>query len=235
MTAHIEAKKEEIAKVVLMPGDPKRAKFIAENYLMDAKLVNQVRGMYAYTGLYKGKMVTVMASGMGSASIGIYAYELFKFYDVDSIIRIGTCGSYVPELDVYDLVLATSSYSDSSFAYVTSGFTGDVIEADKSLCDAISLTASNKNVKLKTAKVYSSDVFYKVNDDYETLVSSKNVLACEMESFALFHLAKILNKKASCILTVSNSFITGVETTSEEREKSLKAMIELALDSTLNL
>lgn len=235
MTAHIEANKEDISKVVLMPGDPKRAKFIAENYLKDAKLVNQVRGMFAYTGLYKGKKITVMASGMGSASIGIYAYELFKFYDVDSIIRIGTCGSYVKELDLYDLVLAKSSYSDSSFAYVTSGYTSNIIDADQSLVDIIHKTALEKGVLVKDAKVYSSDVFYKEYDNYLELVSNENVLACEMESFALFHLAKLLNKKAACILTVSNSFVTGMETSSEEREKSLKGMIELALDSALNI
>lgn len=235
MTAHIEAKYEDISKIVLMPGDPKRAEFIALNYLKDARLVNQVRGMYAYTGLYKGKKVTVMASGMGSASIGIYAYELYKFYDVSSIIRIGTCGSYVENLNIYDLALVTSSYSDSSFAYVTSGYKGNTIEADSSLNEAILNTANSKNVNISNIKVYSSDVFYKINDNYLDIVKSENVSACEMESFALFHLAKILNKKASAILTVSNSFVTGEETTSEEREKSLKDMIELALDSTLNI
>ena len=234
MTAHIEAQKEDISKIVLMPGDPKRAEFIALNYLKDAKLVNRVRGMYAYTGLYKGKRVTVMASGMGSASIGIYAYELYKFYDVESIIRIGTAGSYVSELDIYDLALVCESYSDSSFAYVTSGCTDDIISSSSSLNECILSTANKNNVPIKKIRVYSSDVFYKINDNYKELVKDKNVSACEMESFALFHLANILNKKATCILTISNSFVTGAETTSLEREKSLKAMIELALDSALN-
>ena len=122
MIAHIEAKKEEIAKTVIMPGDPLRAKFIAETYLEDYKLVNQVRGMYAYTGTYKGKEVTVMASGMGMPSMGIYSYELFKFYDVDNIIRVGSAGAYTDKLNLYDLVLVDACYSESTYAKTQNGY-----------------------------------------------------------------------------------------------------------------
>ena len=133
MTPHINAKKEEIAKVVIMPGDPMRAKFIADTYLEDSKLVNNVRGMYAYTGLFHGKKITVMASGMGMPSIGIYSYELFHFYDVDYIIRIGTAGSYQTDLNVYDVLLVEESYSDSSYAQVQNGSTQDIIRASQML------------------------------------------------------------------------------------------------------
>ena len=133
MTPHIEAKKEEIAKTVIMPGDPLRAKFIAETYLEEYRLVNQVRGMYAYTGKYKGKEVTVMASGMGMPSIGIYSYELFKFYDVDNIIRIGTCGAYTDKIKLYDVILAKEVYTDSSFAKVQNGSTYNTLTSNEEL------------------------------------------------------------------------------------------------------
>lgn len=230
MTPHINAKKEEIAKVVIMPGDPMRAKFIADTYLENAKLVNNVRGMYAYTGLFQGKKITVMASGMGMPSIGIYSYELFHFYDVDYIIRIGTAGSYQTDLNVYDVLLVEESYSDSSYAQVQNGSTQDIIRASQMLNQKMIEVAKQMNQPLVTGRVYSTDVFYKNQNDRFQIAEKHQCLACEMESFALFHNANITNKQAACLLTISNHFITGEETTPQEREKNLTKMIELALE-----
>ncbi len=233
MTAHNEAKIDEIAKTVLMPGDPLRAKYIAETYLKNIKLVNQVRGMLAYTGTYKGKTLTIMASGMGMPSIGIYSYELFKFYNVDNIIRIGSAGSYVKELNVKDLVMVDNAYSDSSFAYVQNGFLLNHIESDKSIDEVIKNTANEHNINIKLENIYSSDVFY--HDKEIDFVKKYNLKAVEMESFALFHNAKALNKKAACLLTISDSFVTKEEMTSEERQNSLNDMITLALETAIKL
>ena len=230
MTPHINAKKEEIAKVVIMPGDPMRAKFIADAYLENAKLVNNVRGMYAYTGLFHGKKITVMASGMGMPSIGIYSYELFHFYDIDYIIRIGTAGSYQTDLNVYDVLLVEESYSDSSYAQVQNGSTQDIIRASQMLNQKMIEVAKQMNQPLVTGRVYSTDVFYKNQNDRFQIAEKHQCLACEMESFALFHNANITNKQAACLLTISNHFITGEETTPQEREKNLTKMIELALE-----
>ena len=210
MTPHNGAQKGEIAKTVLMPGDPMRAKFIAETYLQDAKLVNQVRGMYAYTGTYKGKEMTVMASGMGMPSIGIYSYELYKFYDVEN------------------------SYSDSSFARVQNNSTYDVVPSSEYLNQMIVETAQEKNQKITVGTTYSTDVFYRQEQSNDK-IREHHCLACEMETFALFHTAKMLNKQATCILTISDHFVTGEETTAQERETGFKKMIELALDTTLKL
>lgn len=233
MTAHIEANIEDIAEIVIMPGDPLRAKFIAETYLKDIKLVNQVRGIYAYTGLYNNKKITVMASGMGMPSIGIYSYELFKFYNVNTIIRIGTAGSYDKDLNVKDLLLVDTSYSDSSFAYVQNGYLLDHISANKNINEKIEETAYKLNIPLKKGNIYSSDVFY--NDKESNIVKKYELKATEMESYALFHNAKILNKKAACILTISNSFITNEEMTPLERQTSLDKMFTLALNTASNL
>lgn len=233
MTAHNEAKINEIAKTILMPGDPLRAKYIAETYLKDIKLVNQVRGMLAYTGTYKGKLLTIMASGMGMPSIGIYSYELFKFYNVDNIIRIGSAGSYVKELNVKDLVIVDNAYSDSSFAYVQNGFLLNHIESDRSIDEVIKKTANEHNINIKMENIYSSDVFY--HDKDVEFAKKYDLKAVEMESFALFHNAKILNKKAACLLTISDSFVTKEEMTSEERQNSLNDMIILALESAIKL
>lgn len=235
MTAHIEAKKEEIAKTVIMPGDPLRAKFIAETYLDNYKLVNQVRNMYAYTGYYKDKRITVMASGMGIPSIGIYSYELYQFYDVDNIIRVGTAGSYSKDLNLYDIVLVSASYSDSSYAKVQDNTDDTLIEASFATNLYISQAAEDRNIHISIGNVYSSDVFYKEKDNFKDIFQNQGCIACEMESFALFHNAKILNKRASCLLTISNSFITNEETTSEERQTAFTKMIELALEASLKM
>ena len=234
MTPHNEARKEEIAKTVIMPGDPLRAKKVAETYLKDCKLVSKVRNIYAYTGTYKGKEVTIMASGMGMPSMGIYSYELYKFYDVENIIRVGTAGSYVKELNVYDVLLVEESYSDSSFAKIQNHNLEDTISSSTELNDCILETAKSLNMPLSVGKVYSTDVFYKEDSNYQTWVN-KGCMACEMESFALFHNAKVLNKRATCLLTISDHFITGEETTSEERETKFMAMMELALETSLKL
>ena len=233
MTPHIEAKKGEIAKTVLMPGDPLRAKFIADNFLKDIKLVNKVRNIFAYTGKYNGKEVTVMASGMGMPSIGIYSHELYEFYDVENIIRIGSAGAYTDKLNLYDIVLATDVYSLSSFAKVQ-GYESDVIDADKTLNEKIRSTSVRLNKKIVEGRVYSSDVFYG-NADINYLYNEKKCLCVEMESFALFYNAKKLNKKAACILTISDNLITKEETTSEERQNAFKDMMELALETAINL
>lgn len=231
MTPHINAKEGSIAKTVIMPGDPMRAKFIAENYLPDYEIVSNVRGIVAYTGKYKNKQVTIMASGMGMPSIGIYSYELFKFYDVDNIIRVGSCGAYTENLNIYDVILVDESYSTSSFAKVQNGCLDDVIKSDANLNNKIKNAALKLNINLNTGRIYSSDVFYTEDSVYEIMRDKYNCLGVEMESFALFHNAKVLNKHAACILTVSDSFVKDDITSSEEREKSFTTMIELALES----
>ena len=233
MTPHIEAKKEDIAKTVLMPGDPLRAKYVAENFLDNYRLVNQVRGIFAYTGTYKGKEVTVMASGMGMPSIGIYSYELYKFYDVENIIRIGTAGAYSGDINLFDIVISTESYSESSFAKVQ-GYDSDVMLATKSLNDKIVETANRLNSKYILGRIHSTDVFYG-NADINDLYNNKKCVCVEMESFALFCNALKLNKNAACILTISDNLITKAETTPLERQTALNDMITLALESTLNI
>lgn len=229
MTPHIEAPLGSIAKTVLMPGDPLRAKYIAENYLSDYKLVNSVRNIYAYTGTYNGKEVTIMASGMGMPSIGIYSYELYKFYDVDNIIRIGSAGAYSEELKLYDVMLALDAYSESSFAKVQSGEEANILSSSSRLNEMIKAVATELDQKILAGRLHSSDVFYKTNDNFQELYDRYGCLACEMESFALFNTAKILNKEAACLVTISDHFITGEQATSEERETSFDAMIKLAL------
>ncbi len=235
MTPHIEAKKEEIAKIVLMPGDPMRAKFIAETYLQDRQLVNRVRGALAYTGFYKNKKVTIMASGMGMPSMGIYSYELYKFYEVDTIIRIGSAGSYTKELNLFDVLLVENAYSESNYAKVQNGCMATVLSSTKEVNEVIESTAKELGKKITMGTVHSSDVFYKEKNEYEILYRNHGCMAVEMESFALFHNAKILGKKAACLLTISDSFITKEETTSIEREKAFTDMVELAFIASLKL
>lgn len=233
MTPHIESRKEDIAKIVIMPGDPLRAKMIADTYLENVKLVNKVRNVLGYTGTYKGKEVTIMASGMGMPSIGIYSYELFKFYDVDSIIRVGSCGAYTKDLNLYDVILVNEAYSDSSYAKVQNGYEENHIGSSPSLNFYLREAAENLGKSITIANIYSSDVFYKENDNYKELYNKYGCLGVEMESFALFHNAKVLNKKAACILTVSDNLETKEETTAEERQNAFKDMIEITLESIL--
>ena len=235
MTPHIEAKKEEIAKTVIMPGDPLRAKYIAENYLENYKLVSKVRNIYAYTGYYKGVRITVMASGMGMPSIGIYSYELYKFYDVENIIRVGSAGAYTDSLKLYDIVLATSSYSESSFALTQNNCTKKILYSSNFLNEKIKEASEKLQIKVNPCVIHSSDVFYKENDNFRELYENYKCMACEMESFALFHNANVLSKNAACLLTISDNFITGEKTTSTERQNSFTKMMEVALEAAINL
>lgn len=234
-TVHIESKKGEIAKTVLMPGDPKRAEYIAKNYLEKAKLVNITRGMTAYTGNYKGKTITVFPSGMGNPSMGIYSYELFKDYDVDNIIRIGTCGAYSENLKLNDLVLVNNSFSDSTFALIQNKYKYNRLNSSTELNKFIEDTAKEKQINLIKGDIYCSDVFYEQVNSYKEKVAKHNVLGVEMETFALFNNANVLNKRASCLLTVTDSFCFTNKLASSEREKSLDQMITLALDTCLKL
>lgn len=235
MTPHIQSNKNDIAKTVLMPGDPLRAKYIAENFLENYRLVNSVRNMFAYTGTYKGKEITVFASGMGMPSVGIYSYELFTEYEVENIIRIGTAGSYTDKANLFDIVLAESAFSESSFAFVQNGNTNNVIESTISLNNKIKETANVLNQNLICGRVHCSDVFYKQNDNYKELVEKYDCLAVDMESFALFNTANMLNKKATCLLTISDNFITQEKASVEDREKGFNNMMILALETALNL
>ena len=234
-TPHIEANKEDIAKVVLMPGDPLRAKMIAEKYLKKYKVVNKVRNMLAYTGEYKGKKVTVFASGMGNPSIGIYSYELFKFYDVDKIIRIGSCGAYSDTIDLYSLIIVDKSYSNSAYDDILNGENVPFAESSYDLNQLILNTAKKTNKDILYGNVYCTDVFYNEIDNPTMLYNQYKCLATEMESFALFLNAKKLGKDAACILTVSDNLITKEETTSEERQNSFTKMVEVALDTAIEV
>ena len=231
-TPHIEVKEKGIiAKTVLMPGDPLRAKFIAETFLRDAVQFNFVRGIYGYTGTYHGRKISVMGSGMGMPSIGIYSYELYNFYDVEKIIRIGSCGAYSKELDVYDVVLATDAWSESSFAHTLAGYIEDVMDPSYDLNQRILAIAEDLGIPVHKARVHSSDVFYRKNfHDFETIRDAHECGVVEMESFALFANARFLNKEAACILTVSDSLAKDAVTTSEEREKSFTNMMKIALE-----
>ena len=237
MTPHINAKDGEIAKIVLAPGDPLRAKYIAENFLENAKLVNTVRNILAYTGNYKGKEITVFSTGMGMPSMGIYCYELYKFYGVENIIRIGSCGVYVDNIDIFDTILVNQSYTEANFAKAFDGSNCHIIGASKDLNKIIKETAIQKNIKLLEENVLCTECFYDADTNalQNRLPKDLNITAVEMEAFALFYTANYLGKKASCLLTVVDSFCKDYEATPEERERSLNEMITLALDSSLKL
>ncbi len=231
-TPHINAEKGDIAKVVLMPGDPKRAKLIADQFLRDVKEVSDVRGIICYTGKSpRGKRISVMASGMGQPSIGIYSYELFKFYDVELVIRVGTCGSYQKHIKVKDIIVASTASTDSNWAsqYNLNGtFSAgaDFVAANVAYAEARKL-----NKKVYAGNVLSADVFY--NDDVEDWKKweKMGVLAVEMESYALYCNAARLGKKALCILTVSDSFHESTILTPEERQTGVMEMVEIAIET----
>jgi purine nucleoside phosphorylase len=238
-TPHNEANKGDFAKTVIMPGDPLRAKYIAENFLDDYKLVNQVRGMLAYTGTYKGKEISVMAHGMGMPSVGIYSYELFKFYDVENIIRIGSCGGYKPELKLFDIVLSENVFSESNYALTLNNDDCHIVSSSKELNSIIENTAKETNTNIISGNTVSTDCFdvymTDVNKFLERLPENFNPVSVEMEAFALFYNAKLLNKKASCLMSVVDSkFIKNVAT-AEERQTGLNNMIKLALDSAIKI
>jgi len=232
-TAHNAAQKGEIAKTVLMPGDPLRARFIAETYLTAPTEFNSVRGMLGFTGTYKGKPVSVMGSGMGMPSIGIYSYELFTEYDVDNIIRVGSAGGYKDTLKLYDVVMATESFSESTFAKCQGGFEGKRIAADKGLCDRLRESAAKLDCPMLEGLIHSSDVFYyEASGDepyWKKVMREHDCFGVEMESFALFHNARVTGKKAACLVTVSDMLFDGNATSAREREQGFTAMMEIAL------
>ena len=234
-TVHIESNREDIADIVLMPGDPKRSEYIAKNFLKDYKLVNSVRGMTAYTGYYKDRLVTVFPSGMGNPSMGIYSYELYKEYGVENIIRIGSCGGYSEKLKLNDVVLAEGSYSESTYAQVLDGNMDKLIKSSDNLNLVIESTAKDNNIKLVKGNIFCSDAFYEMAYDYRERALDKNVLGIEMETFALFNNARKFGKQATALLTVSDLFFSKDKLSSEDREKNLNEMIILALESCLKL
>lgn len=234
-TPHNEANKGDIAKTVIMPGDPLRAKYIAETFFNNYKLVNQVRGIYAYTGIYKGKELTVMAHGMGIPSVGIYSYELYKFYDVENIIRIGSCGAYRPELKLFDIILSENVFSESNYALTLNNENCHVVSSSTELNSIIEDTAKENSIDFTKGNTVCTDCFdvymTDVNKFLGRVPDGFNPISAEMEAFSLFYNAKLLNKNASCLMSVVDSkFITDVAT-SEERETGLNNMIKLALDA----
>ncbi len=231
-TPHIEAKNQnEIAKTVLMPGDPLRAKFIADTFLEDVVQFNEVRNMLGYTGTYKGRKISVMASGMGMPSIGIYSYELYEFYGVENIIRIGSCGGYTEKVKLYDVILAMDAWSESSYAKVQGGYDKEIIESTESLNVKLTEYAKDLNIPMHRERIHSSDVFYRENfEEYQEIYQKHGCVGVEMEAFALFHNAKVLGKKAACLLTVSDNLATKEATTSEERQNAFTNMMKIALE-----
>lgn len=238
-TPHNEANLGDIAKTVIMPGDPLRAKYIAENFLDDYKLVNQVRGIFTFTGKYKGKDISVMASGMGMPSMGIYCYELYKFYNVKNIIRIGSCGGYTPELKLFDIILADKVFSESSFALTLNNDDCHIIEGNQCLNSIIEKTAKDTDINIIKGNTVCTDCFdvymSDVNKFLDRIPKDFNPVAAEMEAFALFYTAKLLNKKAACLMSVVDSKYIKEVATPEERQSGLNNMIKLALDSSLHL
>ena len=234
MSTHIESKLEDISSVVLMPGDPKRCEYIARKFLANARIVNNVRGMTAYTGYYKSKKITVFPSGMGCPSMGIYSYELFKEYNVDTIIRIGTMGGYT-DLKLKDIVLVDNSITNSNYGKYLCNYPNININGDMELNNIILNTSKELGLNIYNGNIYSSDVFYEQNNDFKDKVAKYNVLGVEMESFALFTNAKLLNKKAATLLMVSDSFIYPDKLSSLEREQGLDNLITLALETSLKL
>lgn len=233
-TSHIEAKNGDFAKTVLMPGDPLRAKFIAENFLQDVKQVNGVRGMLGYTGTFEGKPVSVMASGMGAPSIGIYSYELFNFYDVENIIRIGSCGAISPKLKLKDIVVGIGACTDSNFAeqYKLGGTFAPICSYE--LLQKTEKVAKSLGIKITCGNILSSDVFY--GDTDEILGWRKmGVLATEMEAVSLYLNAARHGKNAIAICTVSDIIGENERSTAVEREQSFTAMMKIALKVAIDV
>jgi purine-nucleoside phosphorylase len=230
-TPHNKAVEGQIAKTVLMPGDPLRAKFIAENFLENVELFNDVRNMFGYTGTYKGHKISVMGSGMGMPSIGIYSYELYAFYGVENIIRIGSAGSYSKDVNLYDVVLADSAWSESSFALTAFGYKEDVMLPSVKLNGKLISAAERLNIPFVLGRIHSSDVFYRDSGvTFEDILKQTGSVAVEMESFALFANAKKLGKHAACLVTISDSLVTHEVTTAEERQNSFTKMMQIALE-----
>ena len=235
-TPHISAKKEDIAKTVLMPGDPLRAKFIAETFLESPVLVNNVRGVQGHTGTWKGVPVTVMASGMGIPAIGIYSWELYNFYDVDNIIRIGSAGAMRDDLKLMDIVAGQGACTDSNFAhqFELNGTFAPI--ADFTLLSTCVEAAKEKGIDMKVGNILSSDNFYSPsNCDDSTKWRDMGVMAVEMEAAGLYMNAARAGKRALCICTISDHLYRSEALSSEQRQLSLTQMIEIALDTAVKM
>ena len=233
---HINAKRDEIADVVLLPGDPLRAKYIAENFLVDAKEVTNVRNMLGFTGYYKGKRITVMGSGMGLPSVGIYAFELFYYYNVQKIIRIGTCGVISPKVDIPEIILANQAYSESNFAYSYNSFKGNVVIPNMTLTNKIEERAKSLGLKIHVGTIMTTEVFGPYVDDQALIDRAPkhlDILGEEMEAFALIHVANSFNREAAVMATAVDSKFSDKIVTSEERQTSLNDMIKLGLESLI--
>lgn len=239
MTPHNEAKIGDIANIVIMPGDPLRAKYIADNFLENVTLVNSVRNMFGYTGTYKGKKLTVFASGMGMPSMGIYSYELYKFYNVDTIIRIGSCGAYSPDLNLFDTILVDNAYTEGNYAFELTGEKKNLIGSCGDVNRVIEHTSKELNLPIVKGNTLCSDCFDYYVKDVQELINrfpkDLNIIGAEMEAFALFYNAYYLNKKASCLLTVVDSHYKNQEMSAQDRQSSLNSMIKIALESALSL
>jgi len=235
MSIHISAKPGEIEKIVLLAGDPLRAKYIADNFLQNVKLVSSTRNIYFFTGTYKDKPLTVGASGMGCPSIGIYSFELFTEYEADCIIRIGTCGAYTKKMKLFDLINAETACSESTYAECAFGYKKDQFKHHGDAFDIINNTAAELDLELKTGPIHSGDVFYRAEKDKPAIVKKYKCLAAEMEAFALFANARYLKKSAATILTVSDIIPTHDKISADEREKALLPMINLALESVVKI
>ncbi len=235
MSVHISAKPGEIAKVVLMPGDPLRAKYVADKFLQDVKLVSSTRNIFYFTGTYKGKTITVGASGMGCPSIGIYSYELYTEYEVDCIMRIGTCGAYSTDLKLFDLINVDVAASESTFAKHAWGIEGEAIPHQGNAFDIIKQTAIDKSLVLNNINIHSSDIFYRMEPGVPKVALENQCLAVEMEAFSLFANAKHLGKNAGTLLTVSDIIPTHEFISADQRETALLPMMELALEAAARI
>ncbi len=239
MSIHISAGAGEIAPIVLMPGDPLRAKHIADNMLDKPALVSSTRNMFYYTGSYKGVPVTVGASGMGCPSIGIYSYELYNEYNVQCIMRIGTAGAYTDTLKLYDIINVDKAYSESTYAKWACNMDEDYMDHQGPAYALINQTAKRRleegflNSPLLTGNIHSSDIFYRANPGTPPIAAENNCNAVEMESFALFANAKLLGRMAATILTISDIIPTRESISADQRERSLATMMELALESAV--
>lgn len=232
-TAHIEAEKGAIAKVVLMPGDPLRAEFIANKFLDNVKKFNSVRNMFGFTGTYRGKEISIMGSGMGMPSIGIYSHELYSQYDVETIIRIGSAGSFQKDINLGEVVFANGVSTNSNWPAqfnlpgtlsLTSNF--DLLKTSTEIAD-------EKNIKYHVADILSSDIFYDYDQNVWKKWADLGIACVEMEAYALYANAKVLNKNAFCMLTISDSLVTHEATSAEERQTSFLEMMEIALETAI--
>ena len=238
-TPHNAAEPGDFAKTVLMPGDPNRAKLFAEKYLENPRLVNDVRNMFAYTGTYKGHPVSIMASGMGMPSMGIYCYELYTAYGVENIIRIGSCGGYTEDLDIFDLAIFEKSYTEGNFSLALNNVEEHIVESDSYINEKLEEAVNKLGYKVKRTNVDCIETFDWYNQDfkkfYERIPKDLGITCAEMETFALFYTAKVLGKRAACIATVVDSQYYKKQVSAEEREKGVNRMVEVALEAAITL